>query len=241
MRSQARKAFYSQANAEALGGFIEKPFRKAIPSQASASLPPVGGYHTTRTEHFNFEEIVSCRSAYTRVSGSEGEGHWSLLTTAVLEGLNILEVVTADRVVAQISADYPEDGGLPRISLAGSHFENLRLAGFEALPASMPTPTLLQPKHGADASQSQLTLPIFQETGREQADRLVGAARDEGREAFQWIVKRFEWMTSQRTPREDGCVLCSLIDGVDSRVPGRAFGHVIEIPDFGRSSSESCW
>ena len=29
-------------------------------------------------------------------------------------------------------------------------------------------------------------------------------------------------------------VLCSLVDGVDRAIPGRSFGHVVEIPDFGR-------
>ncbi len=79
MRSNVKKAFYFHADANSLGGFIEKPFQKVIPSQASASLPAVGGHVTTRTEAFNFEEIVSCRSAYTRVSGSQLEPGWPMV------------------------------------------------------------------------------------------------------------------------------------------------------------------
>ncbi len=36
MRSNAKKTFYFHADASSLGGFIEKPFQKHIPSQASA-------------------------------------------------------------------------------------------------------------------------------------------------------------------------------------------------------------
>ena len=79
MRSDAKKVFYFHADANSLGGFIEKPFQKIIPSQASVSLPAVGGHATTRTEAFNFEGIISCRSAYTRVTGTQvaPDGPWS--------------------------------------------------------------------------------------------------------------------------------------------------------------------
>lgn len=234
MRSDARKAFYFQGDASALGGFIEKPVPKIIPSQASASLPPAGGHLTTRSEAFNLDEIISCRAAYTRVTGSEHEkdGPWTVLVNSVVEGLNILDVVTADRVTAQLSADYPRDGGYPRISLAGSHFQNLRIAGFEAFPAF--NWSLLQPRSGVDASQSQLTWPTFQQTGREQADKLIKGIEGEDREAFRWIIERFGWMNSDRGPEDDTCALCSLVDALDQAIPGRSFGHVVEIPDFGR-------
>jgi hypothetical protein len=234
MRSDARKAFYFQGDANALGGFIEKPFPKIIPSQASASLPPAGGHLTTRTEAFNLDEIISCRAAYTRVTGGEHEkdGPWTVVVSSIVEGLNILEVVTAERVVAQLSVDYSADGGYPRVSLAGSHFQDLRIAGFDAFPAL--NWGLLQPRAGVDASQSQLTFPTFQQTGREQADKLIRGIEGDDRDAFRWIIERFGWMTADRGPEGDRCVLCSLVDGVDQAIPGRSFGHVVEIPDFGR-------
>jgi hypothetical protein len=233
MRSNAKRVFYFQAQADSLGGFIERPFEKIIPSQSSVSLPPVGGYAATRSHEFNFEEIVSCSSAYTRVSGSKGrdDAPWSALVTGVIEDLNILEVVTAERVVSQISADYPAFGGPPRYSLVGSHFEGLRIAGQEAFPA--PAGPLLYPARNADAGQSQLTLESFQETAREQADRIVRAAKEGDRDANGWLVERFGWLTSDRGQEDDRWTLCSLVDGVDQAIPGRSFGHVVEIPDFG--------
>ncbi|MFY9939448.1 MAG: hypothetical protein WAK33_21375 [Silvibacterium sp.] len=233
MRFDAKKVFYFHTDANSLGGFIEKPFQKIVPSQASVSLPAVGGHVTRRTEAFNFEEIISCRAAYTRVSGREVEkdGPWSTLVTSVIEGLNILEVVTAERIVAQISVEYTREDGYPKISLAGSHFERLRLGGCEAFPRL--NSSLLDAGRGGDASQSIVTWPVFQKTGREQASRLIDGIEGD-RDTPQWVVERFGWMNSDRESGEDGCVLCSLVDGVDQAVPGRSFGHVVEIPDFGR-------
>lgn len=244
MRSEAKKAFYFQAHANSFGGFIEKPLPKYIPPQASASLPSVGGLATTRLGAFNHDEILSCSSSYAHVSGSDAtvtggdineDGSWSIKATAVLENLNILEVVTADRVVSQITVDYPKDGGLPLISLAGSRFDNLRIGGFHARPSFHLA--LLRPEPGIDASQSQLTWENFRETGRSQAETLirsVGIAGDADRKAFQWIEQRFQWMQEDLTPEGDKWALCSLVDSLDQTIPGRTFGHVVEIPDFGR-------
>jgi hypothetical protein len=243
MRSGAKKTFYYQADANALGGFIETPLQKIIPSQSSVSLPQVGGYAATRTEAFNFEEIVSCRSAYTRVAGREHakDGPWSILVASVVEGLNILEIVTAERIVAQISVHYPNDGRLPRFSLAGSHFEGLRIAGRNASPHI--SPTLLDIGRLADTTQSGVEFGTFQKTGREQAAKLLSSIPGGPSDGpYEWLFNRFGWMDpgvangqSNDPPAEkDGFALCSLVDGVDPEIPGQSFGHVIQIPDFGR-------
>jgi hypothetical protein len=225
MRSNAKKVFYFHADANSLGGFIEKPLQKIIPSQASVSLPPVGGHAATRTPAFNFEEIVSCRSAYTRVTGTQvaPDGPCSTTVTSVVEGLNILEVVTAERLVAQLSIEYPRDGRYLEISLAGSRFDQLRLGGCDAFPRL--NPTLLC------AAKARIALPALRQTGWEQAGKMINSA-EEGGDAFPWVLDRFGWMT--REPEEGQCVLCSLVDGLDGAIPGTSFGHAVEIPDFGR-------
>jgi hypothetical protein len=235
MPSDVKKTYYFHAEANPLGGYIEKPFQKHLPSQSSASLPAVGGHVSNRTEEFNFEEIVSCRSTYSRISGGqEGEdGSWWTLVTSVVEGLNILEVVTADRVVAQISVEHPVDGGLPRISFTGSRFEGLRIGGRDASPA--PNPSLLAHAPGAGADQHRITWPLFQETGSRQAAKLIKSVEaDTDRGAFRWIAERYGWMGSKRKPGAPECVLCSLVESVDRGIPGKPFGHVVDIPHFGR-------
>jgi hypothetical protein len=233
MRSDATRSFYFHSDASSLGGFIEEPVPQIIPSQASTSLPTVGGYATTRTDHFNFEEVLSCRSAYTRVSGREHrqDGPWSMLVTSTIEGLNILEVVTAERVVAQIAVEYRREGGFPRVSLAGSHFDHLRIGGYDAFPAL--NPALMDTGRGTEAARPEIPWPVFQTTGREQAGRLLKGANADSRTS-RWLTERFAWMDRDREIEDEGAILCSLVDGVDREIPGTSFGHVVEIPNFGR-------
>jgi len=142
MQSPNKKFYSFRADANALGGYLEAPCRKCIPTLAPVSLPAVGGFAMARSEAFTLDEIVRCSSAYTRVSGRQDaeDGSVSILITAVVEGLNLLEVVTARRVVAQVSISIPKENGPLQISLTGSRFEGLLLAGHECCPK-------LNPKH----------------------------------------------------------------------------------------------
>jgi hypothetical protein len=241
MRSDAKRAFYFSSDASSLGGTVVQPFQKIVPAQASVALPVAGGHMTTRSAAFNFEEIISCTAAYTRVSGREIQtnGPWSTVVTSVVEGLNILDIVTADRLVAQMSVEFSSDSVYPRISLAGSYFDRLRLGGCEANPKV--NSNLLIPSCGRDSSQARLTFPDFLRVGRDQVDAILksGKGDDSGeggdkQKPPDWITERYGWMTADRDTGEDGLVLCSLIDGVDRAIPGCSFGNVVEIPDFGR-------
>jgi hypothetical protein len=138
MHSLGKKFYSFRADANALGGYLKEPFEKNIPTLAPVSLPAVGGFAMARSEAFTLDEIITCSSAYTRVSGREhADGSVSILVTAAVEGLNLLEVVTARRVVAQVSISIPKDER-PRISLTGSRFEGLQLAGRECRPRLNP-------------------------------------------------------------------------------------------------------
>ncbi|MGO8720707.1 MAG: hypothetical protein ACLQMO_16055 [Acidobacteriaceae bacterium] len=235
MRSEAKKVFYYDADASSLGGFVEEPFQAVIPSQASVSLPAVGGYATTRTESFNFKEIVSCRCAYTRVSGRmiQEDGPWTTQVTSVIEGLNILEIVTAERIVAQISVEHPREGSAAGISFAGSHFERLRVGGQDVCPVL--NSSLMGIGPGADNIPSRLMWPGLLRAGQEQARELVRSVTESpDRSAYEWVLQRYGWMEPKRELQKDGCVLCSLTDGVEGTVPGKTIGHFVEIPDFGR-------
>src|SRR5689334_3799232 len=125
MQSSNYTKFYSlRADANALGGYLEEPFRTAIAPVAPVSLPAVGGFATARSAVFTLEEIVRCSSAYTRVSGQEDDkGTISILIRSVVEELNLLNVVTAKRIVAQLSIVVPPDRGPLQVSTAGSRFD----------------------------------------------------------------------------------------------------------------------
>jgi hypothetical protein len=226
MASSVNKVHYFHAEANSLGGFIDKPLQKLIPHQASVSLSAVGGHATHRTEAFNFEGVVSCTGAHTRVSGRllETDGTPSTMVTSVIEGFNLLEIVTADRIVAQISMEHPVNGGDPVVTFTGSRFEGLKIGGQDA------SLTLNSSLLDGGAGTGPITWSLFQKTGRLQAAKLVKSAQSGGA-AYQWVVDRYGWIAPAKAP---GSILCSLVDGVAASVPGKSFGHVMDIPSFGK-------
>jgi hypothetical protein len=210
------KTFYYQASASPLGGQIKQPFLRPLPSPASSALSGAGGFASSQSEAFNHENIVSFTAAHTRISGHEAPDgkEFSTLVTTVVEGLNILEIVTAKRVVAQLSVAFPKDGGPRRIATAGSHFEDLRIGGYDAKPE--PNDTLLS---------SPQTMTEIQGIGDRQSAALIDKA--------EWLTKRYGW-TSPAKDRDSSLTMCSLLDAVGPKLPGSSFGRVIAIPDFGR-------
>jgi hypothetical protein len=202
------KKYYSfRADANALGGYLEAPFEKNIPTLAPVSLPAAGGFAMARSGAFTLDEIVTCSSAYTHVSGREHEGSISILVTAVVEGLNLLEVVTARRVVAQVSISIPKDGP-PQVSVAGSGFEGLRLAG-----------------HGCPDTQRigwERDGKLTQST--ERIKKTKGPNEKNGGKPASPAPKTPPWVTSDPPPDWR-----SRIDGFEGAGP-----HEVNIPGFGR-------
>jgi hypothetical protein len=213
------------AEAKVLSGKLERPFLQEIKPQAYGVLPAHGGYIAHRTEIIGVEKVVSIRSSYTHVAGSRStepcEG-WSTLTTAVIEGLNVLEVLTADRVVGQIVTTYPAKGHVPSISFRGTRFENLCIAGYPVKPKLNlgilgPRPADDQP-YGLD---SDLTDRIAS-----QYDRIL---ESEGLPAE--LFRRYNQLSSTLGSPE--AVECSLVDEVPRDYPEPTCGHIFHIPGFG--------
>src|SRR5579863_2204552 len=122
--------YHSEAGV--LHGHLQLPLMQDILPQAYAFLFPRGGYLSQHAHGYRLEGVVSFDSAYTQVAGNRDvkDGHgWSTVSTSVVENLNVLDVVTADRVVGQITTEHPLVGYVPHISFLGTRFENLRIAG----------------------------------------------------------------------------------------------------------------
>jgi hypothetical protein len=124
------KRFLFHGHAIAAAGKITSPFQDIIPAQAASALSSAGGYGSERVGEFRYKEIFSFASAYTQVVGTFVEkngGAYETLSLTAIEKVNILDVVTCDRVVGRITAKYPAGGGTPTVSIAGSRFERLRV------------------------------------------------------------------------------------------------------------------
>src|ERR1035441_8157182 len=140
------------AEATVLSGQLDLPVSQKIAPQAHTKLAEKGGYFNQRSEAYRLQSVISFRAAYSHVSGSHsakpGEG-WNTLTTTVVEGLNVMEVLTADRVVGQTITEHPLVGYVPSISFLGTRFENLRIAGY---PVELEIdPEIFGPKPADDA------------------------------------------------------------------------------------------
>ena len=222
------QGFYSfRADANALGGFLEAPVQKVIPTLVPVSLPAVGGFTAARSEGFTLDNIVSVEAAYSRVSGQvHPDGSVSILSTSVVEELNLLEVVQAERIVAQLSIWIPADRKGLRVSTAGSAFEGLRLRGRPHKPRYSRElqdeecdPTGREP--GASAAD-------IQNIGAEQAKRVAGTFQ--GRYNATWAQNRSSWTSGQGKSRTG----CSLLDGFEDDADQKGCGHIVEICGFGR-------
>jgi len=211
---QSHRTYLYNAHGHALSGQIFRPFEQLIEVQAAMSLPTAGGYGSARAENFRLKEIVSFNAAYTQVSGSqkkEDSSHTTLVSSTV-EGLNILDVVTADRVIARLASHHPPGHKEPHIILLGSHFENLKIAG---------CPVTVELDH-----EFFLRVDTFE------------AVRNEFKSNAEFRKMTEDlYHTGQRQelPEIDGVLHCSLVKDMKTTCPGvRRDGHAFSVPQFGR-------
>ena len=213
------------ADAEVLSANLVQPLEHEIKRQAYVKLPKDGQYQFKRAEAFRLEGIISYESGYTQVAGhrSAKPGHgFTTLTTAVVEGLNVLDVVTADRVVGQISTEHPLDGQVPSVTFLGTRFDNLRIGGHKVdVDRNL---EILGPKPAND--QSYFDDPAVMSRFSQQYTDLRSA-----RSFPEWADEQYRWDAAEVQRR--GRAQCSLVNGV-AGAPGNSFGHVIDVPHFGK-------
>lgn len=214
-------------NAEAtiLSGDLRLPLVQKIEPQAHSQLKVEGGYLSERSKEFRIESVLSFRSGYTHVAGNRSlkpDGGWTTLTTTVIEGLNVLDVVTADRVVGQIVTDHPLEGYVPSISFLGTRFENLRIAGHLVdLDLDL---TILGDKPGKDAPYTHHK-PLLGRI-RKQYDRIR-----QHKQVPKDLAEQYNRL--DKTLGNVETLECSLVNQAAGGYPGLSFGHKIRIPGFG--------
>lgn len=227
MAEEVKRTHSYHAEATVLHGDLYHPLVQEIKPQSNVKLSPRGGYLSEHAEPYRLEGVISFQKAYTQVAGNPDpkEGHgWSTLCTSVIENLNVLEVVTADRVVAQIAADHPPEGYVPTVHFLGTRFENLRIAGHPVNIDIHPDPSFLGEKPPNDSPYTRH--PDFLERMKQQFDRIRNADKvpDE-------IVQRYNGVSSTD---DTETIECSLVNSVEGPYPGCSWGHVIHVPGFGK-------
>ena len=115
-----------------MGAQIHKPFCETLDTQAATSISPTGGFSTSTATRINLRDIVRVEHASTQVAAVEerGEnGSYDTVITATVEGLNIFNQVTADRIVAHLAVKHHKQHRRTEYKTIGSSFENLRIGG----------------------------------------------------------------------------------------------------------------
>jgi hypothetical protein len=132
-----------RTNGYALAGTITRPFNEQIDVQAALIGHTDGGHAAVSAANFNHKHIVSFNSAAIHSAGSHDPAddcHHSVISARV-EGLNVLNVLTVDRIVARINCKHPpspksqtpKSTKLPDVEPLmlpfGAHIEGLKIAG----------------------------------------------------------------------------------------------------------------
>jgi|SRR5271168_2427653 len=231
MSEATPKVHYYDAQATALSDGLQLPLAVEIAPQAFVQLTREGGYEHNPSTGFQLESILSFKSAYTQVAGNREvkDGHgFNTLVTAVVEGFNLLEIVTADRIVGQISTEYPLDGYVPSVTFLGTRFENLRIGGHKVdLDFDL---DIFGEKPEGDA-------PYTRSSGfvKRVSDQHANIRKAQGEPGFlSELLERFHRVPENfDTGGNEQTVECSLVNQAKGSYPGRNFGHVIHVPHFG--------
>ena len=252
MNASSDRVFYYHADASPIGGYLTHPFEKVLPTNSSVSLSQAGGHSNSRVENFHLDDLIRTGAHYSQVTGSveKQTGNWTTLVTSVVEDLNVLQVVTADRIVSQLTIEHSSKPGqyYPKIAFTGSQYENLRINGKDVVPAvnldllSAPEPdgdvrsVIQDDMLPVEAASSRIEFPDMPWTNVSPfVSRAVAQSQNilnaEG--APEWLKSRFQWVPLSEERAKRGYILASLVNGVHGVAPGSSFGHVVHIPSFG--------
>jgi hypothetical protein len=238
------------ADAHVLSGHLMRPVEQKIEPHAPVSLKGRRSGHLTRmADGVSIEGLVTFAKGHTRVSGSKSlkPGHgWVTLSTAVLEDLNVFEIITADRMVSQVSTEHPEqDGHFPHVTFLGTQFHNLKVSG---IPLKLKLNYgICGPKPAGDISYLD-DLSFLGRVKDQTAKVLNGdGLPNDVKDSYDKRLKEIERLIGNKGSKGSGrpdnapSVICSLISEIDKSIEKeiegvKVFGHVLYVPDFGSVS-----
>ena len=245
-KSAGRQTPYHDYHAEAriLSGHLKRPIEQQIEQIAQLNLHDRRGGHFTRlSETTSIEGLLSFTKGKTRVSGSRSLKHngWVTLSASIMEGLNSFEVITADRIVSQVSTDHPHrDGHYPYVSFLGTQFNNLSVSGF---------PVSLTFNFGICGDRPREDRSYLRDltflTGVKKQTETIASASDLPKDLKARYDERLENIDRLISISREGKweddepqIVCSLVESIgEIPIPGvESYGNVLVIPEFGSVS-----
>ncbi len=239
LRSTSYEEHEYHAEADVLSGHLFLPVNQEIRKQAPSVLEDRReGHFFQRAEPYSLEGLITFKSGYTHVSGSRSlkKPGWITLATSVLEGLNVLDVITADRMVAQVSTEHPEgeDRHVPHVTFLGTRFENLRVGGYEVN---------LQLDLGICGNKPDHDTPYTEDLAflnrvQQQCSSIAGAVGLPSTLQAEYdkelkTIGEFKDHCNGSGNGKPRKLACSLIKSIAPIPVAKVFGNVLEIPGFG--------
>ncbi|MCC6363889.1 MAG: hypothetical protein IT165_10215 [Bryobacterales bacterium] len=221
--------FLYRGHAAAVGGSLRRPVSKPINGAAASVLTHAGGFHSSRVENYDLDNIVKFKLATTEISGSQSpDGSYTSYASAVIENLNVYNQVTAERIVGHLSSRLAGNGAEMEILSFGTMFTNLRIGG-----------VAVEPQMAHDLFGRLKTQGAFLEAWKNKAHADHAALRSAVRK---WYLTPDEEKADEAAgapirPQKmtrDGLVRASLFNGFTSE-PGHVTrsGFEITLPNFG--------
>ena len=125
-----RIPFHFHAHGHAFSAEFRHPLWSIIPAQASATLPTIGGHAVARVENFHYQDFVCFKSAHTHISGKRRRDETFVThASTVVKDLNILGMVTVDRIVSRLTSVHSPKEPEGHIIAEDSRFEGLKING----------------------------------------------------------------------------------------------------------------
>jgi hypothetical protein len=218
--------YFYKADAFGFGGILNRPYHQAIETQASVVLSATGGRGHQRLDNVDINGIVSARLIECEVAGSYDklQNGYASSATVSIEGLNVLNTLTADRIVARLACFQDEAAEEPAISAKGSHFENLRIAG-DAASVDLDTEVFYQ----------YSTFSAVEDAYK--SGKLRQYVHGSSLEAYPYDHPRLRDLHEQNLSIRQSLALpgwFSLVRKVEGVIPEtRNYGSVIYVPSFG--------
>lgn len=203
------QSFWFHGNAVVFAGHLRAPIDETLEVLGATALPATGGLASATVDRFEHRSLVRFERGSSAVAGraSEHSGGttYDTMVTSTIEGLDILGVVTADRVVARLVSIHSGDHTEPEILPLGSSFTNLRVAG---VPVDLvPHDPLL--KHGTYAAVAKSC-----------SGRVVGGDGAPLKKPATGELRTMDWKLGEPSPEfEDRLMLTPLFDAVTSGAP----------------------
>ena len=230
------RRFRFHGHAIGAGGRINHPFHEFVDIQAASALPEIGGHGSAESSNFRYRDIIRFDHARTEVTGShehdnDGRLLHKTLVRARVEGVDIMGVVTADRIELRLVSyvdDDPESE--PCFKFTGSYFHNLKIAG---VPVKIHLAVDIFDKHHQHkdlvASYKKEDSPFRRLFD---AVTLKGRMHDVHPRARRWFQEAPEDRAGM--PHFSGVTAMSLVRQLDfERTEFPCYGHVIYIEGFG--------